>query len=160
MAFKALLRACSLQVVYFVNSGSEANDMALTMARLYTGNYDVIAVRNAYHGMSPATMGLTALSTWKYNMPQVGTRALRERSVASRSHRRWRDAACFIVLLVSFTVTGAPVSSPHYIQSHVICRSPVFHLHAVLDAGVWYPPRHQSQQLSGRVWLRSSTICC
>ncbi|GJP48652.1 hypothetical protein CLOM_g7939 [Closterium sp. NIES-68] len=60
----------NLKSVYFVNSGSEANDMALTMARLYTGNYDVVALRNAYHGMSPATMGLTAHSTWKFNLPQ------------------------------------------------------------------------------------------
>ena len=36
-----------LKVCYFVNSGSEANDLALLMARAYTGNYDVIALRNA-----------------------------------------------------------------------------------------------------------------
>src|SRR4051794_38777455 len=30
-----------LKVCYFVNSGSEANDLALLMARLYTGNYDM-----------------------------------------------------------------------------------------------------------------------
>ncbi len=58
-----------LNVVYFLNSGSEANDMALLMARAFTGNYDVIALRNAYHGGSSATMGLTAHSTWKYNVP-------------------------------------------------------------------------------------------
>lgn len=56
-----------LSVCYFVNSGSEANDLAMLMARLYTGNYDIIALRNAYHGGSPASMGLTAHSTWKYN---------------------------------------------------------------------------------------------
>ncbi|MGH8101517.1 MAG: aminotransferase class III-fold pyridoxal phosphate-dependent enzyme, partial [Chthoniobacterales bacterium] len=38
----------NLTVCYFVNSGSEANDLALLMARAYTGNYDVIALRNAY----------------------------------------------------------------------------------------------------------------
>jgi len=32
-----------LGVVYFVNSGSEANDLAILMARAFTGNYDVIA---------------------------------------------------------------------------------------------------------------------
>ncbi len=58
-----------LGVCYFVNSGSEANDLALLMARLYTGNYDVIALRNAYHGGSSTTMGLTAQSSWKYNYP-------------------------------------------------------------------------------------------
>lgn len=58
-----------LKVVYPVNSGSEANDLALLMARVYTGNYDVIALRNAYHGMSPHTMGLTGHSTWKQTSP-------------------------------------------------------------------------------------------
>lgn len=58
-----------LKVCYFVNSGSEANDLALLMARAYTGNYDVVALRNAYHGGNAATMGLTAHRTWKFNVP-------------------------------------------------------------------------------------------
>lgn len=58
-----------LKVVYLVNSGSEANDLALLMARAYTANYDAIALRNAYHGGSAGTMGLTAHSTWKFNVP-------------------------------------------------------------------------------------------
>src|ERR1041385_1249681 len=37
-----------LEVTYFTNSGGEADDLAILMARLYTGNSDVIAVRNAY----------------------------------------------------------------------------------------------------------------
>jgi alanine-glyoxylate transaminase / (R)-3-amino-2-methylpropionate-pyruvate transaminase len=59
-----------LDVTYFVSSGSEANDLAITMARLFTGNNDVIAVRNGYHGGSPSTMGLTSLHTWKYPTAQ------------------------------------------------------------------------------------------
>jgi len=58
-----------LKVCYFVNSGSEANDLALLMARAYTGNYDVIALRNAYHGGSPSAMALTSHHTWKFNVP-------------------------------------------------------------------------------------------
>jgi alanine-glyoxylate transaminase/(R)-3-amino-2-methylpropionate-pyruvate transaminase len=58
-----------LKVCYFVNSGSEANDLALMMARAYTGNYDVVALRNAYHGGNAGTMGATAHSTWKFNVP-------------------------------------------------------------------------------------------
>src|SRR5476649_1529803 len=52
-----------LKVCYFVNSGSEANDLAMLMARLSTGNYDAIALRNGYHGGSPASMGLDRKST-------------------------------------------------------------------------------------------------
>ena len=55
-----------LDVTYFVNSGSEANDLAVTMARLYTGHTDVIALRNAYHGGSPSSIGLTSHHTWKH----------------------------------------------------------------------------------------------
>jgi acetylornithine/succinyldiaminopimelate/putrescine aminotransferase len=40
----------SLNCTYFVNSGSEAIEGALKLARRYTGRYRMIAFRNAYHG--------------------------------------------------------------------------------------------------------------
>jgi alanine-glyoxylate transaminase / (R)-3-amino-2-methylpropionate-pyruvate transaminase len=43
--------------------------LAVTMARLYTGNTDIIALRNGYHGGSPSSMGLTSHNTWKYPVP-------------------------------------------------------------------------------------------
>ena len=58
-----------LGVCYFTNSGSEANELAMLMARLHTGNFDIVALRNAYHGLSNQAMGLTALHTWKYPYP-------------------------------------------------------------------------------------------
>nr|XP_057919702.1 5-phosphohydroxy-L-lysine phospho-lyase [Doryrhamphus excisus] len=39
-----------LSVFYFVNSGSEANDLALRLARQYTQHEDVIVLDHAYHG--------------------------------------------------------------------------------------------------------------
>jgi len=39
-----------LSVCYFVNSGSEANDLALRLAWEYTGHKDVVTLENAYHG--------------------------------------------------------------------------------------------------------------
>jgi len=61
-----------LDVTYFTNSGSEANELAIAMARMFTGNDDVIAVRNAYHGGTATAMGLTSHSTWKYPLHTVG----------------------------------------------------------------------------------------
>jgi alanine-glyoxylate transaminase/(R)-3-amino-2-methylpropionate-pyruvate transaminase len=55
-----------LDVTYFVNAGSEANDLAIMMARAFTGHNDVVAVRNSYHGGSPSAMALTSHHTWKY----------------------------------------------------------------------------------------------
>ncbi|MFG0257448.1 MAG: aspartate aminotransferase family protein [Phycisphaerales bacterium JB043] len=60
----------NLKVCYFTNSGAEANDLAILMARLYTGHWDFIALRNAYHGMTSPTMGLTAMRSWKFQVPQ------------------------------------------------------------------------------------------
>jgi alanine-glyoxylate transaminase/(R)-3-amino-2-methylpropionate-pyruvate transaminase len=57
-----------LHVAYFVNSGSEANDLAVLMARAYTRSFDVIALRNAYHGGTPTAMALTGHSTWKFDV--------------------------------------------------------------------------------------------
>ena len=59
----------NLKVCYFVNSGSEATDLALLMARVHTANFDVIALRNCYHGGNMSSMGLTAHSAWKFNVP-------------------------------------------------------------------------------------------
>jgi len=58
-----------LDVTYFVNSGSEANELAVNMARAYTGHTDIIAVRNAYHGTSSTSAGLTSLHTWRRDIP-------------------------------------------------------------------------------------------
>ncbi len=58
-----------LKVFYFLNSGSEATDLALLMARAYTGNFDIIALRNAYHGGNAAGLSVTGHSTWKFNVP-------------------------------------------------------------------------------------------
>ncbi|KAG7241104.1 hypothetical protein INR49_025847, partial [Caranx melampygus] len=55
-----------LKVVYLTNSGSEANDLAMLMARLHTGNFDIITFRGSYHGGSPQTMGLTSNAAYKY----------------------------------------------------------------------------------------------
>jgi alanine-glyoxylate transaminase / (R)-3-amino-2-methylpropionate-pyruvate transaminase len=56
----------NLSMTYFTNSGSEANEIAILSAREFTGNQEVISLRNGYHGGTQATMGLTAHSNWKF----------------------------------------------------------------------------------------------
>jgi 4-aminobutyrate aminotransferase-like enzyme/Ser/Thr protein kinase RdoA (MazF antagonist) len=53
-----------LNVCFFVNSGSEANDLALRLARTHTGREDVIVLDHAYHGHLSS---LVALSPYKFN---------------------------------------------------------------------------------------------
>ncbi|EMS54988.1 Alanine--glyoxylate aminotransferase 2-like protein 3, mitochondrial [Triticum urartu] len=59
-------------VVFFTNSGTEANELAIMMARLYTGSHDIISLRNSYHGNASGTMGATAQKNWKFNVVQSG----------------------------------------------------------------------------------------
>uniref|UniRef100_A0ACD5WXX4 Uncharacterized protein n=2 Tax=Avena sativa TaxID=4498 RepID=A0ACD5WXX4_AVESA len=61
-----------LKVVFFTNSGTEANELAIMMARLYTGSHDLISLRNSYHGNAAGTMGATAQKNWKFNVIQSG----------------------------------------------------------------------------------------
>ncbi|GAB1299246.1 Alanine--glyoxylate aminotransferase 2, mitochondrial [Apodemus speciosus] len=58
-----------LKVVFLVNSGSEANDLAMVMARAYTNHTDIISFRGAYHGCSPYTLGLTNVGIYKMAVP-------------------------------------------------------------------------------------------
>ena len=53
-----------LSVVYFTCSGSEANELALRMARACTGGRDVVVLDNAYHGNSQT---LIDISPYKHN---------------------------------------------------------------------------------------------
>ncbi|CAM8897616.1 unnamed protein product [Rhodiola kirilowii] len=61
-----------LKVVFFTNSGTEANELAMMMAKLYTGCQDIVSLRNAYHGNASGTMGATAQRNWKFNVVQTG----------------------------------------------------------------------------------------
>ncbi len=53
-------------VVHFTNSGAEAVDLAMAMARTYTGNLDLLALRTAYHGPTSAAQSLTGISSWRH----------------------------------------------------------------------------------------------
>ncbi len=53
-----------LEVVHFVNSGSEANELALRMVEAHTGQKDMIAVEVGYHGN---TGGCIGISSYKFD---------------------------------------------------------------------------------------------
>ncbi len=69
-----------LKVCYFVNSGSEANELAVRLARAYTERWDVIVMEDGYHGntgmlvnMSPYKCegrGGQGLPEWAHKVPK------------------------------------------------------------------------------------------
>lgn len=53
-------------VVHFTNSGSEAIDLAMVMARSFTGNLDLLSLRTAYHGPTSAAQSVTGIAGWRH----------------------------------------------------------------------------------------------
>ncbi|MEM7357053.1 MAG: aminotransferase class III-fold pyridoxal phosphate-dependent enzyme, partial [Acidobacteriota bacterium] len=58
-----------LEVCFLTNSGSEANDLALRLARVHTGHHDAVVVDGAYHG---TTISVVELSSYKFDGPGGG----------------------------------------------------------------------------------------
>jgi 4-aminobutyrate aminotransferase-like enzyme/Ser/Thr protein kinase RdoA (MazF antagonist) len=58
--------ASPLEVCFFVNSASEANELALRLSRAYTGQRDMIVLEAAYHGN---TTSLIDISPYKHAGP-------------------------------------------------------------------------------------------
>ena len=48
-----------LDTCFFVNSGSEANELALRIARTYTGHKDMLVVDNAFHGHTSSMINIS-----------------------------------------------------------------------------------------------------
>ena len=68
-----LMNLCpdDLQRCFFTNSGSEANELAILLARQYTGRHEIIALKHAYHGGTSGTLSLVGQHTWKWGGPSL-----------------------------------------------------------------------------------------
>ncbi len=77
-----------LRICYFVNSGSEANELALRLARAHTRQRDLVVLDAAYHGN---TTTLIDISPYKFDGPG-GTGKPSWVHVAPLPHRTWEPA--------------------------------------------------------------------
>src|SRR2546425_3249405 len=55
----------TLQKSFFTSSGTEADEAAILIARMATGSYDVVALRNAYSGGSQLARSVTAQAPYR-----------------------------------------------------------------------------------------------
>jgi alanine-glyoxylate transaminase/(R)-3-amino-2-methylpropionate-pyruvate transaminase len=58
-----------LEMCFFTNSGSEANELAALIAKNYTGSHEFVALQHSYHGRTLMTMALTGQSNWRHSTP-------------------------------------------------------------------------------------------
>lgn len=56
-----------LNKIFFVNSGSEANDLAIRMAKMHTGHEKIMVLEHGYHGHTQTGIDI---SDYKFNNPR------------------------------------------------------------------------------------------
>ncbi len=54
-----------IDTTFFCNSGSEANEGALLLARLHTGKKEFVAIEGGLHGRTNLTMSVTGIPMWR-----------------------------------------------------------------------------------------------
>ena len=113
-----------LSVCFFVNSGSEANELAVRLARAHTGARDMIVLDHAYHGN---TTTLIDLSPYKHDGPGgngppewVHKVPLRDAQQVVEGVTRVRSAGrdlCGLIAESMPSVAGQIVLEPDYLKT-------------------------------------------
>jgi alanine-glyoxylate transaminase / (R)-3-amino-2-methylpropionate-pyruvate transaminase len=67
----AQLTPGKLRKSFFTTSGTEADETAILLAKLYTGQHEIIALRHSYSGRSLNAISLTGQSAWRLLPTQV-----------------------------------------------------------------------------------------
>jgi 4-aminobutyrate aminotransferase len=60
-----------LKKSFFTNSGTEADDTAITAAKLHTGRHEIVVLRHSYAGRSATALSSMGHSTWRPLPAQV-----------------------------------------------------------------------------------------
>lgn len=110
-----------LQSVFFVNSGTEANDLALRLARNYTGRQSVYCVDGAYHGHSAATLAISPYSKYStVEMPE-GTIKLTQPDVYRLGKSECEVTADCVAELKDHLATGERPPAAFIVESMMCC---------------------------------------
>jgi 2,2-dialkylglycine decarboxylase (pyruvate) len=124
----------------FVNTGSESNEVALRMARMYTGGYEVLAVGGSWHGVTGGASAVSYASDRKgYGVPTPGVHLMPEpnlyRPYISGMSGEASALACLELGLKMFDMASTG-------RSAAIIIEPI-----ISAGGVLVPPRSYMQAL-------------
>jgi acetylornithine/succinyldiaminopimelate/putrescine aminotransferase len=109
-----------LNSVYFVNSGAEATDAAMKLAKRVTGNSGFIAQRQAYHGSSQGPLSLMddPYFTGKYRPLLNQVFYISQNNLEEIDHLP-RNGVAAVVLELIQSERGAQIANQDYIDSIV-----------------------------------------
>ena len=103
--------------VYFTNSGAEAIEGAMKVAKRFTGRSELIACHNAYHGSTQGALSLSGDENFKRNyrplLPDI--RHIQHGDPSDLTHITTRTAA--VIMEVVQGEAGVRVPDPAYLQA-------------------------------------------
>lgn len=106
-----------LQCAYFVNSGTEANEAALKLAKRCTGRSEIISFRKSYHGSTHGSMSVSGNEVKKNAFRPLlpGVRFI-DFNVASQLESITESTACVIMETIQGDA-GVRIPSPEYLRA-------------------------------------------
>ena len=146
----ARLLPASLRKSLFLQSGAEANEAAIAIARKYTGGFEVASPHVSFHGMSDTTRALT-FAGWHrgYGPPQAGLMAM----LAPYCYRcpigLEPDSCGLACLDASFELIDAQTTS----RPAAVLTEPIFSAGGVIE-----PPRGWLPELKARCHERDMLL--
>jgi acetylornithine/succinyldiaminopimelate/putrescine aminotransferase len=111
------LLPATLNSVYFVNSGSEANEAALKLAKRITGRHKIACFRNAYHGSTHGALSVMGNETYRRSFRPLlpGILEMRFNNLADLALID-RATACVIIEPVQ-AEAGVRLPEPGFLES-------------------------------------------
>jgi acetylornithine/succinyldiaminopimelate/putrescine aminotransferase len=111
------LATTGLDNVYFTNSGTEAVEGAMKLAKRYTNRTEIISCINAYHGATQGALSLSGDENFKRNYRPLlpGIRHIRYNNQADVEQISCRTAA--VVMEVVAAESGVRLPDPGYLQA-------------------------------------------
>lgn len=106
----------TLNNIYYVNSGSEAVEGALKLAKRYTGRGEIIHTTNAYHGSTHGAISIMGNEEFRYAFRPLlpGTRAIRFNNFDDLEHITTQTACVILDPLQS--ENGLMIPAEGYIE--------------------------------------------
>lgn len=107
----------SLNCVYFVNSGTEANEGALKLAKRVTGRTEIIACRKSYHGSTHGSLSVSGNEVKKQAFrPLLPDVKFIDFNVEEDLKQITNKTACIIIETIQGDA-GVRIPSKHYMQA-------------------------------------------
>ena len=116
-----------LQHVYFCNSGAEANETALKLARTFTGKNTIVAMRDGFHGRTIGSLAATGIE--KYRSPYTdilpSTRFIPFGSIEAAQHALENNNDIAAIILEPIQSMAGIIEYPveYYIELRSLCDS-------------------------------------